>query len=112
MIIELRASDWFYDDNLLDGFLAYVPNLEQLEIHRRNYSKNITEVFKNYDWLVSIITLRLPLLRRFTFHFYLSNDEKLSGSINGNVLTQIQSDFINLHNGQYKAQLKIDGQLL
>jgi hypothetical protein len=109
MIIEFRESNWFYnDDNILSGFLACVPNLEELEIHRRTYSENLKEHIEDYDWLASIINYRLPLLKKLKFYFYLLNgDGKLTEDIDNNILIKIQTDFINVHKGHYKAQLKI-----
>ncbi|CAF3138247.1 unnamed protein product [Rotaria sp. Silwood2] len=108
MIIELRDFDWFYDDYIISGFLECVPNLKYLEIHRRNYSSNIRESIEYYDWLAAIINIRLPLLRKFLFYFHLSKDEKLIGCINENIINKIQTDFSNVHKGQYIAQLIID----
>ena len=106
MILELQHSNWYYDDNAISEFLACVPNLEVLEVHRRNYSQNIIEYFEHYDWLQSIVVCHLPILR--SFKFYLSNDEKLIGTIDKNILNQIHSDFMRVHKGPYKAQFKID----
>ncbi|CAF0798300.1 unnamed protein product [Rotaria sordida] len=108
MIIELREFDWFYDDDIISGFLKFVPNLEQLEIHRRNYSQHVREYIEYYDWLATIINIRLPLLRKFFFNFHLSKDENLIGCIDENMIIKIKSDFSNVHKGQYKAQLIID----
>jgi hypothetical protein len=109
MIIEFRESNWFYDDdNILSVFLACVPNLEKLQIHRRIYSKNLKDHIENYDWLVSIINYRLPLLRKFKFYFHLLDNK----TIDENILIQIEKDFNNLHQGQYKAQLEIIRELL
>lgn len=108
MIIELAEVNWFYDDNTISGFLECVPNLEQLEIHRRTYSEHIREYIDDYDWFAKIIHGRLPMLRKFTFYFHLSADEKLNEIFSTNKLVQIQSDFVNVHTGQYEAQLIID----
>jgi hypothetical protein len=108
MIIELKQSEWFYDDNMIRDYLACVPNLEELEIHRRNYTKNIEDYLEHYDWLQSMISFNLPILRKFKFYFHLSNNEKLMNSIDKNMCTRIQRDFSNVHTGQYKAQLVID----
>jgi hypothetical protein len=112
MIIELRDPDWSYDDYKISGFLASVPNLKQFEIHRRNYSTNIIEHFEHYDWLASILTYRLPLLRKFRFYFHLSNDGLLIHFINEGIRTRIQTDFNNIHKGQYEARLTIDREIL
>ncbi len=109
MIIQFRESDWFYnDDHILSGFLACVPNLEILEIHRRIPLKNLNEHFNHYDWLSSIINYRLPILRKFKFCFHLLTNEKFLEDIDENILIQIQTDFINVHNGYYKAQLVLN----
>ncbi|CAF1429201.1 unnamed protein product [Adineta steineri] len=107
MIVDQSETDWFDDEFTLSEFLARVPNLEQLVFHRRNYSRNIVNEFEQYDWLVSIINFRLPFIRKLKFHLYLSSDENVNGVIDKNILTKIQSDFTNVHKGQYKAQLEI-----
>lgn len=109
MIIHYRVSTSFnYDDHILSEFLAWVPNLEILEIHRRTYIKNLQEHFETYDWLASIINYRLSILRKFKFYFYLLNDEDKTKLIDEKLFVQIQSDFKHVHKkNSYKAQLKI-----
>lgn len=105
MIIELQDSDWHYDDDMLYRFLESVPNLEKLKIHRKNYSQSIKELIQDYDWLSSIIQLRLSKLIKFIFCFHLLKDENLIGCVDENLLIQIQSNFNNAHKGAYTAEL-------
>lgn len=111
MVIHYGLSTSFnYDDNILSAYLSWVPNLEILEIHRRTYRKNLQEHFQTYDWLASIIHYRLSILKKFKFYFSLSNHEETIETIDEKLFVQIQSDFKNVHNHFYKAQLKIIGE--
>jgi hypothetical protein len=113
MIIQFWQTDWFSnDDQILSGFLACVPHLEVLEIHRRIGLQNFKQQFEQYDWLVTIINSRLPILRKFRFYLYLFNGEELIEHIEENLLNQIELDFMNRHKGPYKAQLNISRKSL
>jgi hypothetical protein len=108
MIIDYQESDWFYaDDHILSGFLACVPNLEILEIHRKIRFQNLQQHFEQYDWLASIIHFHLPRLRKLKHVIHLFNDKILTETIDENILIQIQKNFNDVHKGQYKAQLEI-----
>jgi hypothetical protein len=105
MIIDYQESDWYYaDDRILSGFLSCVSNLEIFEIHRNIDFENIEQRFGQYDWLASIIHIRLSRLRKFKYivHLY-----KITETIDENILMQIQTNFNDVHKGQYKAQLEI-----
>jgi hypothetical protein len=110
MIISLEQPDWPDADAVLSVFLSRVPKLRQLEIHRRNYSRDILEHWQFYDWLSSTISLRLPVLRVFKFHFYSPSDDELKKIVNVHVLDRIRDAFSSAHKGPYKAQLIIDGE--
>ncbi len=68
LIIDIEISGWPDNDQLIERFFEFVPNLEQLNIYSSSFISKINESIIEYDWLSSIISHRLLLLRidRFT----------------------------------------------
>lgn len=63
IFVELRSSDWLFDDENLRDFLLLLPNLKLLQLTRRRSALSID----NYDWFHSIRTELLPNLETFRF---------------------------------------------
>lgn len=108
MIIELKHSEWFIEDNLINEYFSCVPNLKELEIHRRNYTKNILEYLEDYDWLQPSVSFHFPMLRKFKFYFHVSTHKDLMETTDKKMLIQSEKNFLNVHKSHYKAQLIID----
>ncbi|CAF1118207.1 unnamed protein product [Rotaria sordida] len=108
MIINDRHNEWPNNSHIISSFLACVPNLEYLSVHRIFYLSNVTKYLYSYDWLASIIADHLPLLKQFKFYFHVWNDGIVITSNLKNILCKIQNNFINTHKRQYKARLIID----
>ena len=104
MVIECRELNGFTHDNeMLNGFLTGIPNLERLEIHRGISSHEIEE----HDYFASLIQFHLPLLRKFQLIFHLSDDQQGAGSVDDHLRIQMQRQFDHSHRGPYQAELKM-----
>ena len=106
LTVELRDSDWGRDDRSLSGFLACVPNVRRLEIHRRHYHADIETHLEVYDWLASILSSRLSCLRHFHFVVQRIGSEQLSLIFDAKAQKRLEDDFNELHKGSYKARLE------
>ena len=102
MIVEMQADDWLDDDSSLHGFLACVPNLEQLDIHRKTPRQSMKDRSKNYDWFASMIAVNLPRLRKLHVCLHLSKEDTAADDA---LLDTMQRSFAERHPSSYQARL-------
>ena len=106
LTVELRDSDWSHDDHILSGFLACVPNVRRLEVHRRHYHADIESYLEGYEWLTSVLAARLPLLRHLHFAVHRIKSEQLLLMFDRQAQRRFQAEFTALHQGSYEARLE------
>ncbi|UJR14520.1 hypothetical protein I4U23_001516 [Adineta vaga] len=105
--IHSEITDWRYNDQLIDMFLGCVSNLEQLIIYRSISISKLTELICDYDWLASILTIRLPLLK--SLHFCLNVEYHFESiqSITIGLRRQLKECFSNAHQNRYQSRFII-----
>ncbi|CAF0739272.1 unnamed protein product [Rotaria sordida] len=108
LVIAIPCFEEFSQDNDMNDYFSYVPNLEQLIIHRTNESKNINESYLQFDWYGSSITSYLPLLSRFTYYFHILISNRLNNSTNQNIFHRIQQHFNHVHRHLYQCRFILD----
>jgi hypothetical protein len=107
LIIDVDIAGWPYNDQLIDKFLEFVPNLEQINVYSSNFISKIKKSIIDYDWLASIISNRLLFLRKFIFVFRLKWSAMSNELIDKNILQQLERNFINVHNSRYQSRFII-----
>jgi hypothetical protein len=105
--IQSEISDWRYNDQLIDIFLGCVSNLEQLSIYRSMSVANIVELIPDYDWLASIIAIRLPLLRHFSLCLDLEYHLEFIGFISTETRRLLRNFFSSAHQNRYQCRFII-----
>ena len=105
MIVEMQADDWLDDDSSLHGFLACVPNLEQLDIHRKTSWQPVKDRSTNYDWFASMIAVHLPRLRRLHVCLHLNREDSAADAA---LLDTMQRNFVDRHQHAYQARLDFE----
>ncbi|CAF1008413.1 unnamed protein product [Rotaria sp. Silwood1] len=102
---------WFEDlsqDYSMNDYFSYVPNLEQLIIHRTNDIKSINESYLQYDWYRSSITSYLPLLSHYYYYFHILKSNRLNNLAHQNIFNRIQQRFNNIHRHLYQRRFIFD----
>ena len=99
-----QIYDWHYNDQLIDIFLRCVSNLEELHIERSISMSKIIELIPNYDWLASIIAIRLPLLRYFILCLDLEYNLEFFEFISIETQYELKKSFFNAHQKRYQTQ--------
>jgi hypothetical protein len=107
LIIDIEISGWPCNDQSIDRFLEIVPNLEQLNIYSSNFIAKIKESIIKYDWLASIISNRLLLLKRFIFFFRLNWSAMSNELKDRNIINQLETNFSNAHITRYQSRFII-----
>ena len=108
LIITYNEFDWHQiDDDILSGFLASVPNLSRLCIDRKIQCQNLDEHFHGYDWLASILRLRLPELRKFQYILHIFNETKTRNDVYERTIREFEGIFHRLHQTAYRACLTV-----
>lgn len=108
LIINYNEFDWHrLDETILSEYLAYVPNLSRLCIERKIHCQNFDEHFHGYDWLASILRLRLGRLRKFQYILYIVNDTQTRDEIYQRTIRKFQDIFHQLHPTTYRACLTV-----
>jgi hypothetical protein len=107
LIIDVDISGWPYNDQLIDRFLEFVPNVEQLNIYCSNFISKIKESIIEYDWLALIISNRLLLLRKLIFFFRLKWYAMSNELKDKNILHQLERNFNSVHNNRYQSRFVI-----
>ncbi|CAF1523757.1 unnamed protein product [Rotaria magnacalcarata] len=104
--IYSEIIDWYYNDQLIDNFLRCLPNLEELIIYR--LISKIVDPIPDYDWLASIISIRLSLLRYFIFSLHLEYDLAFIDFITTEMRRQLRKLFLNAHKNRYQSRFIIN----
>jgi hypothetical protein len=99
LIIKTDAFVQPWNEFDVNSCLLYVPNLEYLSVHRSDMM-----LISKFDWLASMVTCHLPLLRRFYFYCHIFSVEVIDPEI---LVTQIQEKFKNVHHNGYQSKLII-----
>ena len=107
LAIASDISDWRYNDHLLDMFLACVPNLEHLTIRRSVPISKAIELIPDYDWLASIIAVRLPTLTSLRFYLQLERHLEFLEFLSSDAREQLSSLFLRVHHSRYRARFRI-----
>lgn len=102
--ISSEINDWHYNDQLIDNFLQCVPNLEQLSITRSISSSNIIDLIPDYDWLSSMISIRLPILRYFNFCLHLEYHLEFFEFVGTETRRHLRKSFMNAHKSRYQTR--------
>ena len=102
--IESDITDWRYNDQLTDIFLAGVPNLEELTVFRSLSITKMGDLIPDYDWLASIIALRLPRLRYLSFYLHLEFHLEFLDFISTETRRELRRFFLNAHQSRYQAR--------
>ncbi|CAF2529133.1 unnamed protein product [Rotaria sp. Silwood2] len=105
--IYSEISDWHYNDQLIDIFLGCVSNLEQLSIYRSISISKLVDLIPDYDWLASIIAIRLPLLRYFILCLHLEYHLEFIEFISTETRRQLRKFFLNAHKNRYQSRFII-----
>ncbi|CAF1298128.1 unnamed protein product [Rotaria sordida] len=105
--IYSEINDWQYNDQLIDIFLECVPNLEQLSIYRSISISKILDLIPDYNWLSSIITKRLPLLKYFILCLHIEYHLEFIEFITTETHRQLRKFFFNAHKNRYQSRLII-----
>ena len=105
--IHSEINDWRYNDQLIDIFLGCVTNLEQLSIYRTISISKIVELIPDYDWLASIIKIRLPFLQHFIFSLQLEYHLGFIEFICTETRRQLRKLFFNSHQNRYQSRFII-----
>jgi hypothetical protein len=66
------------------------------------------QYLQEFDWLASIISLHLPLLRRFYFHLPIYRAKRIHKFMNDNVFSQLEQRFKIMHKDRFQSRLIID----
>jgi hypothetical protein len=102
-----EINDWRYNDQLIDSFLGCVSNLEQLSIYRWISVSKIIELIPDYDWLSSIIAIRLPILKYFNLCLHLEYYSEFIEFLNIEIRRQLRDCFFNAHQNRYQSRFII-----
>jgi hypothetical protein len=105
--IESDIADCRYNDQLTDMFLAGVPNLEELTVFRSLSITKMIDLIPDYDWLASIIAIRLPRLRYLSFYLHLELHLEFLDFISTDTRRQLRRFFLNAHQSRYQARFII-----
>ncbi|CAF2074315.1 unnamed protein product [Rotaria magnacalcarata] len=108
LLINLNHDEWPWDDNVLDGYLACVPNLEKLRINRSvSVDSNVMNFFQHYDWLLPTISKRLLVIDRFEFDF---NIKRANGFVEYDlqeISRCLTNKFNNVYRNRFNSRLVI-----
>ena len=96
---RLVIEDKYIGTGVLNEYLSCVPKLEYLSIHVTEYHFKNLKYFQQFDWLASIISLHLPLLRQFKFYLPIVRAKTFN--------SQLEQRFKELHKGRYQSRLII-----
>ena len=107
LTIHLKDIFWPWNDVFLDRYLACVPHLEQLDVHRTMFSSKITKWLLDYDWLAPLTEDRLIYLHRFCFHLKIIQFPSLIDPRITTILDQIREIFLAKHRQSSRARLII-----
>jgi hypothetical protein len=108
LIIEDKYIGPISHVGVLNEYLSCVPNLEYLSIHVMiDHLRNL-QYLQEFDWLASIISLHLPLLRRFYFHLPIYRAKRIHKFMNDNVFSQLEQRFKIMHKDRFQSRLIID----
>ena len=102
IVVELRDSDWLFDDLNFSQYLVCVPNLKRLEILRRRYPSHIDQ----YDWFHTIRKRCLPSLLDFSFSIQSPSDDSNFALFDERLQQTFQQEFLRLHSDLNFARLK------
>jgi hypothetical protein len=102
-----EINDWHYNDQLIDIFLGCVTNLEELTIYRSISVSKIVELIPDYDWLASMIDIRLPKLKYFIFYLQLEFHLGFIEFITTETRRELRKLFLNAHRSRYQSRFVI-----
>ncbi|CAF3896147.1 unnamed protein product [Rotaria sp. Silwood1] len=84
-----------------------MPNIERLSLHKLFSIINSIDLLLNYDWLSTIISHYLPLLKQFTYYIYIFNLLDIDQIDIDQNIPQIKEKFSKIYKNQSEYYLKI-----
>lgn len=93
------------DNNIIQQYLLYVPNLERLIFRRHACISALEEYFDVFDWHAIVISIHLHLLKRFRFYLKITNHNSTVESDSNVILIATREKFNKVHNKYYQSKL-------
>jgi len=104
----LASITWSNDENHLKILFSSLPNIERFCFHKTFSITNSIDILLNYDWLSTVLTRCLPLLKRFTYYLYIFNLLSLDRTDFDEYLPKIKENFSKIYKNQSDFSLKIE----
>ncbi|CAF3540596.1 unnamed protein product [Rotaria sp. Silwood1] len=107
MKLILTSIVWFENEKNFEILFSSMPNIERLSLHKLFSIINSIDLLLNYDWLSTIISHYLPLLKQFTYYIYIFNLLDIDQIDIDQNIPQIKEKFSKIYKNQSEYYLKI-----
>lgn len=108
LVIVIPWFEELSEDCDMNFYFLFIPNLEQLTIHRTDESRYINESYLKFHWYGLLIKSHLSSLSYFTYYFHILKSFEIIPVYTYDILEKIQKNFSHIHCHINQCRFNID----